>query len=83
MSKDFSQGYGPEVFKIHTSKPGKYIVEVDYKGNTLQHLAGATSIRVDMTVDYGRENARTRFVMLRPRGENGVVKAGEFWVGGK
>ena len=83
MSKDFSQGYGPEVFKIHTSKPGKYIVEVDYKGNTQQHLAGATSIRVDMTVDYGRENARTRSVMLRPRGENGVVTAGDFWVGGK
>jgi len=44
LSKDFTQGYGPEVYTLRDAAPGKYIVRAKYYASHQQStLTGATS----------------------------------------
>ena len=83
MSPDYTGGYGPEEFLLKRAQPGKYQVHVNYYGNRQQIIAGATTIQLEMTTDFGRPNAKTEAVTLRLQGSKEVIKVGEFVIPGK
>jgi Ca-activated chloride channel family protein len=78
MSPDFTQGYGPEEFMLKRALPGKYVIKVNYYGNTQQILAGATTIQVMLITDFGRENEQQKAITLRLKEKEEVVEVGEF-----
>ncbi len=78
MSPDYTGGYGPEEFLLKRAQPGKYLVHVNYYGNRQQIIAGATTIQLEMTTDFGQTNAKTESVTLRLQGAKEVIKVGEF-----
>jgi tetratricopeptide (TPR) repeat protein len=83
MSKDFTQGYGPEEYILKKAKPGKYLIEVNYYGNTQQVLAGATTIQVQLYLNYGRKSQIVKEITLRLKDQKEVVTVGEFEIRGK
>ena len=78
MSPDFTQGYGPEEFMLKRALPGKYVIKVNYYGNTQQILAGATTIQVMLITNFGRENEQQKAITLRLKEKEEVVEVGEF-----
>ena len=83
ISRDFTGGYGPEEFLLKRAQPGKYLVHVNYYGNRQQVIAGATTIQLEMTTDFGKPIAKTEAVTLRLQGSKEVIKVGEFVIPGK
>ena len=83
MSPDYTGGYGPEEFLLKRAQPGKYLVHVNYYGNRQQVIAGATTVQMEMTTDFGKPIAKTEAVTLRLQGSKEVIKVGEFVIPGK
>ena len=83
MSPDYTGGYGPEEFLLKRAQAGKYFVHVNYYGNRQQVIAGATTVQLEMTTDFGKPNAKTEAVTLRLQGSKEVIKVGEFVIPGK
>ena len=83
MSPDYTGGYGPEEFLLKRAQPGKYLVHVNYYGNRQQIIAGATTVQLEMTTDFGKPNSKTEAVTLRLQGSKEVIKVGEFVIPGK
>jgi uncharacterized protein YfaP (DUF2135 family) len=83
MSPDYTGGYGPEEFLLKRAQPGKYLVHVKYYGNQQQVIAGATTVQLDMTTDFGKAHAKTESITLRLQDAKEVIKVGEFVIPGK
>ena len=55
----------------------------NYYGNRQQDIAGATTVQLEMTTDFGKPIAKTESVTLRLQGSKEVIKVGEFVIPGK
>ena len=80
MSNDYTQGYGPEVFMLKSAKRGEYQIQVNYYGNSQQILAGATTIQVQLFLNYGKRNQVLKEITLRLKDQKEVVKVGTFFI---
>lgn len=80
MSRDFTQGYGPEEFSLKKAKPGKYKIEANYYGNTQQVLAGATTLQVKLMTGFGTPAQKEQAMTLRLKDRTETVLVGEFEV---
>jgi Ca-activated chloride channel homolog len=80
MSRDFTEGYGPEEFSLRDAKPGKYKVEANFYGNRQQIVAGATTLQMKLTTAFGTKNAKNETITLRLKDKGETVFVGEFEV---
>jgi Ca-activated chloride channel homolog len=80
MSRDFTQGYGPEEFSLRKAKPGKYRIEANYYGNSQQLIAGDTTLQVKLTTAFGTSRQKEQMVTLRLKDRRDTVFVGEFEV---
>ncbi|AMO95887.1 vault inter-alpha-trypsin domain protein [Collimonas fungivorans] len=78
MSRDFTQGYGPEEFSLRKAKPGKYKIETNYYGNSQQLIAGDTTLQVKLTTAFGTPRQKEQMVTLRLKDRQDTVFVGEF-----
>jgi hypothetical protein len=65
VSFDFRQGYGPEEYVRRRAQPGIYTVKAHYYGSHQQDVAGACTVIVQVTVDFGRANEQRQIMTLR------------------
>ncbi len=65
VSRDFTQGYGPEEYMIKKARHGMYEVKTNFYGSRSQKVAGAVTLQVDLFTNFGRENEKRRSVTLR------------------
>jgi hypothetical protein len=54
VSRDFTQGYGPEEYMIRNALPGKYIVKAKYYASHSMSLSGGTTILLTIHTNFGR-----------------------------
>jgi uncharacterized protein YfaP (DUF2135 family) len=80
MSMDFTGGYGPEEFLLKSAKPGEYKVEINYYGNSQQVLSGATTVQVQLFLNYGRANQQMKEITLRLKDAKEVIHVGNFTI---
>jgi Ca-activated chloride channel homolog len=80
MSRDFTQGYGPEEFSLRHAKPGKYKIEANYYGNRQQVVAGSTTLQVKLSTGFGSARQKERMITLRLKDRSETVYVGEFEV---
>jgi hypothetical protein len=78
ISKDFTQGYGPEEFKLKKALLGKYKVEVHYFSNSQLTLAGPTTIHAQMYTNYGRAGEQRKEITLRLASQKDMEYVGDF-----
>lgn len=65
ISRDFTGGYGPEVFMVKDATEGNYKVEVNYFGSTNQSLSGPTTVQAELYTNYGKSNEKKEVITLR------------------
>jgi tetratricopeptide (TPR) repeat protein len=81
MSRDFTNGYGPEEFSLRHAKPGKYKVQAYFFGNRQQLVAGATTLMLRLSTGFGTPQQHDESIVLRLSGTGSIVDVGEFEVG--
>ncbi len=65
VSRDFTRGYGPEVYLLRRAMRGTYKIKANYYSSRAVKLAGAVTLQVDVYTNYGRPNQRRRSLTLR------------------
>ncbi len=65
VSRDFTQGYGPEEYMVRKARTGMYEIQTNFFGSSSQKVAGAVTLQVDIFTNFGRENEKRRSVTLR------------------
>jgi Ca-activated chloride channel homolog len=65
VSRDFTRGYGPEIYAVRRAMRGRYTIKAKFYGSSAAKLAGAVTLQVDVYTNYGRPNQRRRSLTLR------------------
>ena len=65
VSRDFTQGYGPEEYSIRKAMKGNYRVKTKFFGSSAATLQGAVTLQVDVFTDYGRPTEQRQSMTLR------------------
>jgi len=55
ISRDFTEGYGPEAFTIARPLPGTYRVQAHYYGDRRQSLTGPVTVQLEFHSGFGGE----------------------------
>jgi Ca-activated chloride channel family protein len=77
LSRDFTNGYGPEVYMLRHAMPGTYRIEADYYGSTSARLVGAVTLRVDLFTHFGRPDEHRESLTFRLSGKKDRIAVGE------
>lgn len=83
ISRDITQGYGPEQFLLKKAVKGKYRVYVNYYGDSQVKAEGPSTIMAEIYTGYGTAQEQRRVVCLQLSGNtahrrDGKVPVAEF-----
>jgi Ca-activated chloride channel homolog len=81
VSRDFTGGYGPEVYSIRRPLPGTYIVEANYFGDRRQSLTGPVTVQLEFQTRFGSAGGQRAAVTRRLEGGSQTIEIGRFKVG--
>lgn len=81
MSRDFTGGYGPEVFTIRRPLPGTYVVLANYFGDRRQSLTGPVTIQLEFQTRFGTAQSERVGVTRRLESGSQTIEIGRFKVG--
>ena len=65
LSRDFTEGYGPEEYKISNAFPGKYKIVAKYFRSNQTQLTGPCTVVVNIYTNYGRDNEKKQTQIVR------------------
>ena len=65
VSRDFTQGYGPEAYNLRRLIPGNYKIHANYYGSRQQTLVGPATVKAIVFTNYGRPNESRQEITLR------------------
>ena len=80
ISKDCTQGYGPEEFMIKKAPPGLYRVEADYYGDSRQDIAGEVTLTLTLQTGFGTAAQKETVTTMRLKNKRSKVLVGNFKV---
>jgi tetratricopeptide (TPR) repeat protein len=83
ISKDFTQGYGPEEYSLRRAMAGQYAIQANFFGSGQQKLTGPTTIQATIFTDYGRPTEKRQSSTLRLVDQKETIDVGGITVGGK
>ena len=83
VSRDFTGGYGPEVFTIRRPIPGTYTVKANYYGSRQQKVAGDVTVQVEFFTGFDTAQDKRQAVTRRLENKQQVIEIGRFMVGAK
>ncbi len=83
VSKDFTDGYGPEEYLLRNAKPGTYIVKAHYFGSHQQTICGPCTITATVFTNYGRKNEQKQLLTLRLDESSDQEMVGEIHIEGQ
>ena len=65
VSRDFTQGYGPEEYVLRRAQPGDYTIKTHYYGSHQQTIAGPCTVIVNVFTNFGRGDEASQVLTLR------------------
>ncbi|NVN93018.1 MAG: DUF2135 domain-containing protein [Desulfuromonadales bacterium] len=77
ISRDITNGYGPEEYVLRKGMGGNYTIEANYYGSTAPQLAGTATLQAEVFTNYGRPNEERRAITLRLTQKRETVSIGE------
>jgi Ca-activated chloride channel family protein len=80
VTRDVTNGYGPEVFSLKKAVPGTYEVRAKYFGSHRQVLGNATSVMMRLSTGFRTKAEQHRDVILRLEEARDDVLVGTFEV---
>ncbi len=81
LSRDFVDGYGPEVFTIRRPIPGTYVVKTHYYANHAQKVLGPVTLQLEFLTHFASGDSQREAVTRRLDKANGEIEIGRFTVG--
>ena len=81
MSRDFTGGYGPEVYTIRRPLPGTYVVLANYFGDRRQSLTGPVTIQLEFQTRFGTAHSERAATTRRLESGSQTIEIGRFKVG--
>lgn len=82
VSKDFTQGYGPEEYMVRRAMPGPFKIFAHYYGSRQQTVIGPCTITATVFTDFGRPNQKKQVLTLRLDKPRDRADIGEIRFGG-
>jgi tetratricopeptide (TPR) repeat protein len=76
MSRDFTDGYGPEEYLLRRAPNGGYQIRSNYFGTRQQTLTGGTTVQAAVITDWGRPTEKRRELTLRLSREKETIDIG-------
>jgi tetratricopeptide (TPR) repeat protein len=76
VSRDFTQGYGPEEYILKKAMRGMYKVQANFYGSSAQTLSGAVTLQLDLYTNYGRRNEKKKSITLRLKERKDTITVG-------
>ncbi len=83
VSRDFTQGYGPEEYVLRRALPGTYTIKAHYYGSSQQALCGPCTVAVMVFTNYARADEKKQVLMLRLDKPSDEVRVGEIAIDGE
>jgi len=77
VSRDFTQGYGPEEYLVRRAMKGTYKVQTDFFGSNAQQLTGAVTLQVEIFTNYGRPGEKKQTITVRLTEKKETIDIGE------
>lgn len=77
LSRDVTQGYGPEEFLIRKAKDGEYKIETHYYGSGSQKMLAPVTLYAEVYTDYGRPEEKRQTLFFRLEEKDQVVNVGK------
>jgi tetratricopeptide (TPR) repeat protein len=77
ISRDFTQGYGPEEYVLRKAMTGTYKIEANYYGSSAAQWIGPVTLQLDLFTNYGRPGEQYKSVTLRLKENKETVKVAE------
>ena len=78
ISKDVTQGYGPEEFMIKKAPKGTYKIEADYFGTRSQKQLMPVTLRITFYTHFGTDKEQKQETTVRLTNEEDVIEVGSF-----
>jgi tetratricopeptide (TPR) repeat protein len=76
LSRDFTQGYGPEEYMLRNLMPGEYKIRAHFYGNRDQRLVGPTTVQATVITHFGRPDEKRQAITLRLKDAKDMVDIG-------
>ncbi len=77
ISRDVTQGYGPEEFLIRKALPGDYKVQTHYYGSQSMKMLAPVTLYAELYTDYARPEERKKTLIFRLDGRDEIVDVAE------
>lgn len=65
VSRDFTQGYGPETYSLRRAMKGVYRIRTKFFSSAAVRLAGAVTLQVDVWTNWSRPGEKRQSMTLR------------------
>jgi len=83
VSRDFTGGYGPEVFTIRRPIPGTYTVKANFYGSRQQKVTGDVTVQVEFFTQFDSGDNKREAVTRRLENKKDLIEVGRFVVAPK
>jgi tetratricopeptide (TPR) repeat protein len=77
ISRDITEGYGPEEYMVRKAMPGTYLIQANYYGSRSSYLRGPVTLQVDVYTNYGRPQEKRQSLTIRLKQAKDVITVGE------
>ncbi|RYY85492.1 MAG: DUF2135 domain-containing protein [Chitinophagaceae bacterium] len=81
ISKDATQGYGPEEYLLKKAVDGSYEIEVNLFGDRRETLGGPITIKAELFTNFGKPTQQRKVLSVRVKENKEVVKIGKLVFG--
>lgn len=76
LSRDVTQGYGPEEYLVRKALPGPYLVQTHYFGTRSQKMLAPVTLYAEIYTDYARPQEKRKTLVFRLNDRKQVVDVG-------
>jgi hypothetical protein len=76
VSRDFTQGYGPEEYVLRKLMPGQYQIKANFYGSRDQKMIGPTTVQATIITNYAKPNEKRESMTLRLSGAKQMIDVG-------
>jgi len=78
ISRDMTQGFGPEQFMLKKAIKGTYKIEINYYGDRQATIAGPTTVMAELFTHYGTLQEKKELIVLQMKKDSkGAVYIGD------
>ncbi len=77
ISRDFTQGYGPEEFALKKADSGKYLIQAHYYGSHSQKVLQPVIVQAEVYTNFGKPDQEKEILTLELANVDGNYTIGE------